>query len=104
MNKEEAIKNIKKYVKRGDTLYCVLRHTSRSGMRRHISVYAMRQNIPYLMDAYVATIIGRRRVPMGKGEGIICDEAGMDMGFDLIHALAIALYCDGAFALSHQWL
>lgn len=38
MTKDEARKRLKEVLKPGDTVYTILRHVSRSGMTRHISL------------------------------------------------------------------
>lgn len=85
----------------GTTLYVILRHVSRSGMQRRISVVAIIDGDPYHMDYLVALALERRT--NGNGEGIVCHGAGMDMGFELIYSLSQALYGDG-YKLSHRWL
>jgi len=88
-------------VKRGDTIYTVLRHVSRSGMRRTISLFLIRNNEPVCLD-YTAAHVIDFKLDM-QHEGVIVEGAGMDMGFHLVHRLGEALFGDG-YALKHRWL
>ena len=88
-------------VKRGDTIYTVLRHVSRSGMQRNISLFIMQNNRPRCLDGNAAQVIDWR-LDM-KRDGIIVKGSGMDMGFHLVHTLAAALFDDG-YALKQVWL
>lgn len=93
--RDEAIREFKKLVKPGDTLYTVLRHVSRSGMMRHISVYAIKKGETRMLDHLAHKILDWPRVPFGKGEGIKVSECGMDMGFHLVYSLSAAVYGSG---------
>lgn len=83
--------------------YTIFRHASRSGMSRTISVHyfdTAKGRMCHLN--YVASVITGR--PMDrKRDGVICKGCGMDMGFDLVYALASAATGDG-YAIDHQWL
>lgn len=125
-DKQAAIKELKTWLKPGDTLHTILRHVSGSGMTRHISVYIFKGNIPYLMDYLVTQALGLKRVPMRKGEGVIIHGAGMDMGFEIVYSLGRVLFpkgfkvdgvktrarngdtsgfdTDGGYALKQEWL
>jgi hypothetical protein len=105
--KEEARENLQKWVKPGDTLYTVLRHVSRSGMSRRISVVK-----PYIRDDdgtidFVRldyNVAGALGWPIKSAkEGICVDGCGMDMGFHLIYELGQVLFGNG-YALKQRWL
>ena len=49
---------LKRYLKKGENVYTICRHVSRSGMLRHISFYIMRDNQPYCIDGNVAKVMG----------------------------------------------
>lgn len=86
---QEAIAQLREIIKPGDTLYTILRHVSRSGMQREISVVTSEhRNIDYL----VARALGDR---IGKHDGVIVGGCGMDMGFHLVYNLSYALFPHG---------
>ena len=88
----------------GSTVYCVIRHVSRSGMTRDISLKALGvdgQGEPYLshLDGIAATVLDMRQ----RNNGIRIGGCGMDMGFALVYELAQRLYGD-RYALNHRWV
>jgi len=86
-----AIKRLREMVKPGDTLHTILRHVSRSGMSRSISVVKVskRGDIRQL-DYLIADALDRRLDT--QREGIKIGGAGMDMGFALVYELSDKLY------------
>lgn len=85
----EATEELKKMLKPGDTLYTILRHVSRSGMSRNISVYAIIDNEPIMLDWHVARALG---YSLAKGGGIRVGGCGMDMGFHVVYSLSSFLF------------
>ena len=83
---EDAKNTLLDIIKPGDTLYTILRHCSKSGMSRNISVLTkdMRE-----ISYYVAVVL---EYPRAKDGSIKVGGCGMDMGFHLIHSLSNALY------------
>lgn len=88
IERETAKKELLEILKPGDTVYCVLRHVSRSGMQREISlmVDGMRN-----IDWYVSRLLGMRR---GSWDGLVVTGCGMDMGFHLVYNLSRVLFAD----------
>jgi len=87
--REDARKELLAILKPGDTVYCVLRHVSRSGMQREISLLTKgMRNI----DWYAERVLEMRR---GKHDGLVVGGCGMDMGFHLVSNLGYALFPDG---------
>ena len=86
-------------------VYTVLRHVSRSGMRRRIDLYAVVDNKPVYLTGYAAGLMGER---VHKDGGIVMNGCGMDMGFELVYRLSKALWPDDGAAsgynLIHRWL
>lgn len=100
MTHKEAIKQLKSFIKKGDTVYTILRHTSRSGMMRHISVVVIRKGRPHCIDYMVARALDYKQADNG---GLKVGGCGMDMGFHLIYRIASELFKDG-YAIEHSWL
>ena len=104
--KEEAIDRLKGWLAPGDTVYTVLRHTSRSGMSRLIDLYAFRtDDAGKLFKVYLsynaATVLGWK-YDDGK-HAMKVGGCGMDMGFHAVYTLSRALFGDG-YALNHEWI
>ena len=104
-DREEARARLLRDLKPGDTLFTILRHCSRSGMRRRISLVKQvtyrsqseggtihRPDIGHY-DYSAAAVLGNSTD--GNGEGIIVHGCGMDMGFHLVSSLSRALWPDG---------
>jgi hypothetical protein len=92
----EAIAKLREWLKPGDTLYTVCDHVSQSGMRRHIRLVIMPRNSresPLHPNYSAALATGRTRAP--RGDGIIMDGCGMDMGFALVYSVGRAMFPDG---------
>ena len=86
--REQAIAKLREMLPPGSTAYTILRHVTRSGMMRHISVLVGTQDVTHL----VARVIGVSRADDG---GLRMSGAGMDMGFDVVYNLSSVLYRDG---------
>lgn len=91
--RQEAIETLRGWLRPGDTVYTILRHVSRSGMRRVVGVVVMVDGEPRHPNWLVATACGFTVHP--KGDGIIVDGCGMDMGFHLAYELGHTLWPDG---------
>jgi len=89
----------------GTTVYVVLEHVSASGALRRIRPYSIDDNGPAWLGGYVETLCGYP-IPDKPGQhGNVIRGGGMDMGFDLVYHLSLALYGrDGGYQLSHCWL
>ena len=119
----EAIKQLRKYLKPGDTVYCVLRHVSSSGMTRRIDFFkpGKKDQGMIFLSGYIATACGYRR--SRNHDGLIVGGCGMDMGFSVVYDLARTIFPkgfkvkgrgrngdtsgwdnDGGYALSSRWL
>lgn len=87
--KAEAIERLRAAMPPGTTVYTILRHVSRSGMMRHISVKTELQG---QYDYDVSLVTDSHLAPH---EGIKVGGCGMDMGFSLVYNLSSALYRSG---------
>jgi hypothetical protein len=128
--RDEAIARLRKELNPGDVLYTIVRHVSRSGMSRSISVCRPvkatdgrgRDSKATLeiesLDYWVARVV-KERIDQKNG-GVVQTGAGMDMGFHLVYNLGRYLWpngtpkphgkrngqpdSDGGYALKHRWL
>ena len=102
----ESAKHQLRAVRKGDTLYTIVRNVARSGMSREISVFIARGKEVRDISWAVAVTLGwsqnknTRAVKIGG--------CGMDMGFHLVNSLSYAMHgtkCDKAgYTLEHRWL
>ena len=83
--RDEAIGELREIFKPGERVTTLLRHVSRSGMQRSISVLHGDTDVSYL----VATALGDR---VDKWGGVVVPGCGMDMGFHLVYALSRTIY------------
>ena len=103
---EEAIEQLREWIKPNDTLWTQLQHVSKSGMTRHIKVRNLKPDHsgechPYDYTYLVAKALGSK--VSDRYDGIKREGCGMDMGFDLIYNLSYVLYGDG-YAINQRWL
>lgn len=98
---DETFEDLKGLLKRGETIYCVLRSVSRSGMSRRIDIYVMRRGYPVYLSYRVARLLGW--TCKGNGDGIRVDGCGMDMGFHLVYCLGRTLFPNGIRLRKGEW-
>ena len=113
--KAKSADYLRSILKPGDTVHTILRHVSRSGMMREISVIGP-NNEDITWD--VMHVGGYRR--SDKTGGLRVSGCGMDMGFHVVYNLGSVLWpngtpephgtrngvpdSDGGYALRHRWL
>ena len=95
--KADAIAQLREMLPPGTEVRTILRHVSRSGMRRVISVTWGDQDWSWLVARALGTHIDQRH------GGITRDGCGMDMGQDLVMSLSRALH-DDLYAITSRWL
>jgi hypothetical protein len=88
--RDDAIKRLREEIKPGETLQTILRHVSSSGMSRSISIIQIKRGSTFDWTWLVARAIGEKIDQ--KHDGIKIQGAGMDMGFELVYRLSMALY------------
>lgn len=99
--KDQAITQLREWIKPGDTVYTILDHVSSSGMSRAIRVL-----VPTTTGATVDFIhpnwavgraLGLRHWKRNRNEqdALVLGGCGMDMGFHLVYELSHALYGGG---------
>mgnify|MGYP001574902063 CR=1 FL=1 len=125
----EALKQLRKLLKPGSTVYTVLRHVAKSGMTRWIDLYVIKGNEPVWITGYAGQALGtpQSRSDWEKSRGLRVGGCGMDMGFHLVYNLSRVMFPDGfvpskagrygrngasadqldkdgGYALNHKWL
>lgn len=89
---QEAVRDLRVLLSPGDTIDCVLRHVSRSGMSRSISLYHRGKDGPRDITYMVGLACGLK---MDQRAGLRVDGCGMDMGFHVVYGLGRTLFPDG---------
>lgn len=92
--RQEAIKRLRQVIKPGETLHTVLRHVSKSGMSRSISIIQVKGGKTHDWSYLVAKAIGEKIDQ--NHDGIKISGCGMDMGFALVYQLSAVLYGYGS--------
>lgn len=115
--KIESIQALRKILKPRDTVYCVLRHVSSSGMSLRIDFYVVKKGAIVYLTGWVGSALEYRRHSDG---GLVVGGCGMDMGFAVVYNLGETLWpkgtkkphgvrngepdSDGGYALRSEWL
>jgi hypothetical protein len=106
--KQEAKDTLLGWLNRGDTVYTICDHVSRSGMMRHIRLVILKHDeetkkIYTLHPNYSASVLlGWPLVKKGNA-ALKVGGCGMDMGFHTVYTLSQMLFGDG-YALKQEWL
>ena len=122
---QDEIDRLKAWIEGNNyTVYTVLRHVSKSGMQREISVVipitthgrtqandATILPVPIPMhvrqfvhpSSIIAALLGRRYTEAHGHNAVVCNGCGMDMGFDLVYNLSARLYGDG-YKIRQEWI
>ncbi|MFA6167822.1 MAG: hypothetical protein WC700_14470 [Gemmatimonadaceae bacterium] len=100
IGRQDAIDRLRAILRGVDTLYTSIASASRSGMSRHIKVYALRKPGPEWLAGYAARALDW---PLTSDDGVRVDGCGMDMGFHLVYSLSSVLFGNG-YALKQRWL
>ena len=91
--KARAIEQLRAILNPGDTVYCILRHRSASGMSRVIEFIAIKDNAPRRLSGYISTALS---MPYNrKHDGVTVSGCGMDMGFYVVYNLGRVLWPEG---------
>jgi len=85
--KEDAIKDTRELLLglENKTIYAVLRHVSKSGMMRAVSLKIIKNDQLYNLDYKVEVVTGRK--PNRRYGGVKVIGCGMDMGFHVVDGL-----------------
>lgn len=114
---KQSLEALHEILEAGDKVYTLLRHVSRSGMMRHISLFVCTQDGLQDITWHVARALQMKRADNG---GIKISGCGMDMGFELVYQLGHAMWPNGTpkphgnrngqpdsaggYALNHYWM
>jgi hypothetical protein len=115
IERAEALADLRKLIKPGDTLYTILRNRSRSGMMRAIDVYMFlpdlrrghkpRSIVKLWLSFNVARATG---YTFSKAhESIAVGGCGFDAGFQVVYDLSRLLFPDAkdpGYVLRHEWI
>ena len=94
----KSIIHLRSMIAPGDTVYTVLRHVSRSGMSRRISLFIGAGEAITNISWHAAHALGdsvKNRAGYVQDVGIEIGGCGMDMGFDLVYNLGRVLFPGG---------
>ena len=81
----EAYDYFKTNLKKNDTIYCIIKHVSQSGMSRHISFFYIRNNEPRFITPRISDFLDYK---MNKyHDALVVGGCGMDMAFSVVHHL-----------------
>jgi hypothetical protein len=105
--REDAMASLKKLVRKGDTVYTLVKSVSSSGMSRTMKVFiAPKKGVIKDITYHVAQALEYRE----SDKGMIVGGCGMDMGFSVVYQLTGALGIKGeahdgnCYGLNHYWL
>lgn len=99
----DAIAKLRAWLPPGSEVHTVLRHVSRSGMFRRISLLAVVDGELVNLDYFAGKAL---RLTGHGGEGLPARGCGMDMGFHLVYELSHVLFPDGFGCIGYgdKWL
>ena len=97
------------YLKVGDRVYTMNRHTSSSGMSRDLSLFVARDGEIMNITFYAAHALGWRLVERNGSRAIRVNGCGMDMGFHTVYTLSRVLFRDAVegdagYSLKQEWI
>lgn len=89
----EGIRELQEVAPKGSRLYTIVRYVSQNRMRRHISVFIIRNNMPFCLDRKIAKL-GLFKLSKVR-EGLVVRGCGMDMCFHVVYETGYVVYGDG---------
>ena len=92
-NRTEALDMLRDWIKPGEHVFSVWRGTSASGMTRWFDFYLIQNNQPHRLTALMCTALGYTYDT--KREALKTQGCGMDMAFNAVYSLGMALWPDG---------
>ncbi len=91
--REYAKSELRKMIKPGDTVYCIVRSVSNSGMSRVISLYIVQNGQLSSIDGLASDVLAYRDAT--NSAGFIVGGGGMDMCFGTVYNLGRYLFPQG---------
>lgn len=110
--REESIALLRDWLSEGDTVYCILRSVSRSGLSRQVSPLALEKYTTYdgretISDCHlayhVARVLGWSYRENTGNSAVVVDGCGMDAAAHMVDSLSRVLFGKGD-ALRYRWL
>lgn len=95
---QESIDYLRNILKPGDTVSVITRHTSRSGMRRRLSLFVCANGEVTDITWHIARVNGDSVKQGGayvQDAGLVANGCGMDMHFAEVYNLGRILFPDG---------
>lgn len=96
-----AVEALRGYIKPEQCVYTKLSHLSRSGMKRIIDLYVVKDNEIVRITWNACAAMNRSYDK--KREGMVMNGCGMDMGFAAVYDLSHTLFGNG-YAINHRWI
>jgi hypothetical protein len=91
---QDACEKLRKLIQPGDKVFTILDHVSKSGMTRHVRVKLIsKDGTTHDPNYLVAQALDMRQAK--RGDGIVAQGCGMDMGYSLVYNLGYALFPAG---------
>jgi len=108
-DRQRALDTLHRMITPGMTVHTILRHVSKSGAVRDISVVVILPNNTGRPTVFhpnwaVATLLGDRLTDKNGSDAVRVSGGGMDMGFDLIYRLSSAMFNGDGYQLNQEWL
>lgn len=88
----ESLARLRKLCPPGTKVYTVNRHTSRSGMMRHISLFVSKRDGMHSISWDAARVLGYSLNDGRAHWALKVGGCGMDMGFHVVHSLSYRLH------------
>ena len=104
---DEARETLLGWLNRGDTVYTICDHVSRSGMMRHIRLVIPKYDEQTKQIRFIHARVPAAKLlgwPLTKDKSSIkVGGCGMDIGFHTVYTLSQVLFGDG-YALKQEWI
>lgn len=97
----KALQFLRRFLRKGTTVYTVLRHVSSSGTSRLIDLYVVKQNEPIRLTWSASVML--EWTYSRKREALRVNGCGTDVGFEAVYTLA-DIVLGNANALRQRWL
>ena len=104
MDKLIAEEGLRRLAPEGGQLYAVMRHVSRSGLTRHVSIIGFsKEGMPYQLSGYISEYLGMTMTMPDGYPALEVSGCGFDAADHILRWLGGKLYGNDE-ALSYHWL